>query len=35
MLDALVRNSGLDRVLDATISIDAKRVFKPARTPMC
>jgi 2-haloacid dehalogenase len=30
MLNALVRNSGLDRVLDATISIDAKRVFKPA-----
>ena len=24
MLDALVRNSGLDRVLDATISIDSK-----------
>jgi 2-haloacid dehalogenase len=30
MLDALVHNSRLDRVLDATISIDAKRVFKPA-----
>jgi 2-haloacid dehalogenase len=30
MLGALVRNSGLDRVLDATISIDAKRIFKPA-----
>ena len=30
MLNALVRNSGLDRVLDATISIDAKRIFKPA-----
>jgi 2-haloacid dehalogenase len=30
MLDALVRNSGLDRVLDATISIDAKRIFKPS-----
>ena len=30
MLNALVRNSGLDRVLDATISIDSKRVFKPA-----
>jgi 2-haloacid dehalogenase len=29
MLDALVANSGLDRVLDATISIDSKRVFKP------
>ena len=24
------RNSGLDRVLDATISIDAKRIFKPS-----
>ena len=30
MLNALVRNSGLDRVLDATISVDQKRVFKPA-----
>ncbi len=30
MLDALVRNSGLDRVLDATISIDAQKIFKPA-----
>ena len=30
MLDALVRNSGLDRVLDATISVDAKKIFKPA-----
>ncbi len=30
MLDALVRNSGLDRVLDATISIDSKRIFKPS-----
>ena len=30
MLNALVRNSGLDRVLDATISIDSQRVFKPA-----
>ena len=30
MLNALVRNSGLDRVLDATISIDAKKIFKPA-----
>ena len=29
MLDALVRNSGLDRLLDATISVDAKRIFKP------
>jgi 2-haloacid dehalogenase len=25
-----VRNSGLDRVLDATISIDAKKIFKPS-----
>ena len=30
MLEALVRNSGLDRVLDATISIDSKRIFKPS-----
>jgi 2-haloacid dehalogenase len=30
MLNALVRNSGLDRALDATISIDSKRVFKPS-----
>jgi 2-haloacid dehalogenase len=30
MLNALVKNSGLDRVLDATISIDSKRVFKPS-----
>jgi 2-haloacid dehalogenase len=30
MLDALVKNTGLDRVLDATISVDRKRVFKPA-----
>jgi len=30
MLNALVRNSGLDRVLDDTISIDSKKVFKPA-----
>jgi 2-haloacid dehalogenase len=30
MLDALVRNSGLDRMLDATISIDAKKQFKPS-----
>jgi 2-haloacid dehalogenase len=30
MLNALVKNSGLDRVLDATISVDRKRVFKPA-----
>ena len=30
MLDALVRNSGLNRVLDATISVDSKKMFKPA-----
>jgi 2-haloacid dehalogenase len=30
MLNALVANSGLDRVLDATISVDAKKIFKPA-----
>ena len=29
MLNTLVRNSGLDRVLDATISVDSKRIFKP------
>jgi 2-haloacid dehalogenase len=30
MLNALVANSGLDRLLDATISVDAKKIFKPA-----
>ncbi|QPF85909.1 haloacid dehalogenase type II [Bradyrhizobium genosp. L] len=30
MLNALVRNSGLDQLLDATISVDAHKVFKPA-----
>lgn len=30
MLKALVRNSGLDRVLDATISVHAKKTFKPS-----
>lgn len=30
MLNALVKNSGLDRVLDATISIDANKIFKPS-----
>jgi 2-haloacid dehalogenase len=30
MLHALVRNSGLDRVLDATISIDSQKIFKPS-----
>ena len=29
MLHALVRNSGLDRVLQATISVDACKAFKP------
>ena len=30
MLGALVRNSGLDRVLDATISVDSRKIFKPS-----
>ena len=30
MLGALVRNSGLDRVLDATISVNSQKIFKPA-----
>ena len=30
MLNTLVANSGLDRVLDATISIDTQKIFKPA-----
>jgi 2-haloacid dehalogenase len=30
MLNTLVANSGLDRVLDATISVDSKKIFKPA-----
>jgi 2-haloacid dehalogenase len=30
MLEALVRNSGLDRVLDAVISVDAGKIFKPS-----
>ena len=30
MLNALVKNSGLESVLDATISVDAKRIFKPS-----
>jgi 2-haloacid dehalogenase len=29
MLDALVRNSGLDRYLQAVISVDAKKTYKP------
>lgn len=30
MLNALVHNTGLDKILDATISIDSKRIFKPS-----
>lgn len=30
MLNALVRNTGMDMMLDATISIDSKKVFKPS-----
>lgn len=30
MLNALVRNTSLDQVLDATISIDSKKIFKPS-----
>jgi 2-haloacid dehalogenase len=30
MLTALVRNSGLDAVLDATISVDAQKIYKPS-----
>lgn len=30
MLNALVRNSRLDHLLDATISVDAKKIFKPS-----
>jgi 2-haloacid dehalogenase len=30
MLNALVRNSGLTDVLDATISVDARKIFKPS-----
>ena len=30
MLDALARNSGLDRLLDATISVDARKIYKPS-----
>jgi len=30
MLNALVRNTGLDVILDATISIDSTRIFKPS-----
>jgi len=30
MLNALVRNTALDKILDATISIDSKTIFKPS-----
>jgi 2-haloacid dehalogenase len=30
MLNTLVANSGLDRVLDATISVDSQKIFKPS-----
>jgi 2-haloacid dehalogenase len=30
MLNALVKNSGLDRLLDATISVDSQKIFKPS-----
>jgi 2-haloalkanoic acid dehalogenase type II len=30
MLNTLVRNTGLDAILDATISIDARQIFKPS-----
>ncbi|MGJ5181823.1 haloacid dehalogenase type II [Bradyrhizobium oligotrophicum] len=30
MLNTLVRNTGLDRLLDKTISVDVKRTFKPS-----
>jgi 2-haloacid dehalogenase len=30
MLNALVRNTGLDSILDATISIDSTKTFKPS-----
>lgn len=30
MLNALVHNTGLDRVLDATISVDTQKIFKPS-----
>src|SRR5258706_14843592 len=29
MLNSLVGNTGLDRILDATISVDSKKIFKP------
>ena len=30
MLNALVRNTALDKILDATVSIDSKKLFKPS-----
>jgi 2-haloacid dehalogenase len=30
MLNSLVHNTGLDKILDATISIDSRKIFKPA-----
>jgi len=30
MLNSLIRNTGLDHILDATISVDANRSFKPS-----
>ena len=30
MLNSLVGNTGLDRILDATISVNSKKIFKPA-----
>jgi len=30
MLNSLVGNTGMDRILDATISVDSKKIFKPA-----
>src|SRR5262249_19197523 len=30
MLSALVKNTGLDRVLDATLSVDPQKTFKPS-----
>lgn len=30
MLNALVHNTGLDKILDGTISIDSKKIFKPS-----
>ena len=29
-INTLVQNTGLDRILDATISIDSQRIFKPS-----